>query len=375
MLLNEAIEILNVHYGCLRKEENWLKLFQRLVEKSGYSQREPKDVLKDVFGNELVNGTILMFQFLCPVRLAFLDGQARMAAVHYFIRKIVPTIDGNSLAMSSVYGNNTSVLQHWSLGSTGAMESLTECFLYMPRRERWGRPVSNSEIWERREISKQCFDRLVERRDHLNEMSPARFSDVLLRVAGAMAAHEEKYNGGPPYVLGELLKKVKNVIKYIFMWLVEHEYETFVALVGNIKRKRNEGEEALQYGEMLYKRMFGEDNAKIWRIFPSLQERKQAGMPNLHALILCLAAASTERKSLMYFGDCVEKDWIVQIREGRPPAGDEEELELHPGTFIGHGNKKAWYEAKLYAVRWNELEKCQQHWLSGRRKSHSMASL
>jgi hypothetical protein len=355
-MLDEAFEIFRLQYGNLRNEEDWFKLFHHLIEKSFGAKEEDseersKEILASVFGNELVNATILYFQSLCPVRFAFMDGQARMAAVHYYIRKIVPTMDGKALGLSSVYRNNPKVLRHWSLRKSAGKDKLAACTVYLPKPSRRGFPVTQYEIWERREVSKDCLDRLLLKRDHLLGMAPALFSDALLRLAGAMATYEEEYGGGPPYVLGHILTKVKDVINFIFMWLVKHDNATFLALVGNIQRKRKENEGPMEYGEQLYKKMFGESSEKTRRIFPSLRERKKFGMQNLHALILFLAASTTERKSLMYLEDCVKKDWIVQIGEGKLPAGCGEGEELHPGTFIEHGNKKAWYQTKLYAVR------------------------
>jgi hypothetical protein len=353
-LLERALEILKDQYGNLKKEEDWLELFHRLIYKSGWHSREVSlKILEEVFGNELVNGTILAFQNKCPVRFAFMDGQARMAAVHYYIRKLVPTMDGRWMALSNAYRDNPSMLQQWSLANSAGKGVAGMCGLYMTDQERRGRPVIMQEIWERRERSKECLDSFVERRDHLNEMSPGSFSDAVLRVAGAMATHEQKYNGGPPYVLGQILKKVVDAIKFIFMWLVENESATFLDLVGDIKRKASFDKGTVRFGQELYSRMFSkEGNTKIWRVFPSLRDKKkQLGMPNLHLLIVCLAAATTERKSAMYLEDCVEKDWIVRIGEGRPPAGGSEGEDLHPGTFMGLGKNKTWYEAKLYAVR------------------------
>ncbi len=351
-VLDKVIRIFKSCYGNLRKEEDWLKLLDRLIEKSSLRKgKNIKDVskqfLKEVLGNELVNGTILLFQSMCTVRFAFMDGQARMAAVHYYIRKIVPTIDGKALGLSLVYGDKLSVLRHWSLEKSAGKGKEAVCALCMPEYENRGCQVTVEEIWERRELSRVCYDRLVETRDHLIEMEPASFSDVLLRVLGAMATNEEKYNGGPPYVLGQILKKVKSVIKFIFMWLVENDSATFVALKG----KTEPGEETLKYGEELHRKMFKQEDAKNWKeVFPSLNDTTKVGRPNLHALILCLAAATTEKKSAMYLEDCIKKDWKVQIGEGRPPAGGAEGEDLHCGTFIAHGNKKAWFESKLYAV-------------------------
>jgi hypothetical protein len=353
-VLERALEILKDRYGNLKTEENWLELFHRLIYKSGGHSREASlKILEEVYGNELVNGTILLFQNKCPVRFAFMDGQARMAAVHYYIRKLVPTMDGKWMAMSSAYSDNPSMLQQWSLANSAGKGVAAVCGVYMTDPDRRGCAVTMKEIWERRERSKECLDRLVQRRDHLNEMSPGCFSDVVLRAAGAMATHQEKYNGGPPYVLGQILNKVNDAIKFIFMWLVEQDSAMFLALVGDIKRKASSDKGTVKFGQELYGQMFSkEGNTKIWRIFPSLKDKKkQLGMPNLHLLILCLAAATTERKTAMYLEDCIEKDWIVRVGEGRPPEGGSEGEDLHRGTFMGLGNKKTWYETNLYAVR------------------------
>jgi hypothetical protein len=119
-LLAEATARLGTNFGDLQSIKMWRSLFNHLCNRAASFQDatisyEPPEC-------DLVNITTLLFQALCPVRFAFLDGQARMLAVSHYIRQVLPQKDPsilNCLESMSDFVDSHGVGKAWSLHETG----------------------------------------------------------------------------------------------------------------------------------------------------------------------------------------------------------------------------------------------------------------
>lgn len=88
-LLFDAAQILRLGFNNLATALDWKNLFHHLVEVSNLRIR--KERMEFLFGEELVNATVLLFQALSPVRFAVVDGQSRLVSTSHFARGVVPS--------------------------------------------------------------------------------------------------------------------------------------------------------------------------------------------------------------------------------------------------------------------------------------------
>ena len=103
-LLEMVADIMERKYHNLMTEGDWAALFKDLLKQSRWCDDMGSErceiILNDVFGGELINATILLFQGLTSVWFGFMDGQGRMAAIHYYERKVTPYMDGTVVPLS-----------------------------------------------------------------------------------------------------------------------------------------------------------------------------------------------------------------------------------------------------------------------------------
>jgi hypothetical protein len=70
----------------------------------------------------VINFTIILFQALCPIKLAFLEGQARMIAVSHYIRQIVPGEHESTACIETIKSYiPTTSMGEWSVSKTGSV--------------------------------------------------------------------------------------------------------------------------------------------------------------------------------------------------------------------------------------------------------------
>ncbi len=325
---------MKARFNNLACEGDWQKLFDHLLMKSGwmtgvYDKMLPKRILNQVFGGELVNGTILLFQSLCPVRFGFLDGQSRMVSMHYYIRKLVPTTESGKPGAISKVMSEFRPRQHWTLEKGGNDAS---CIIIIPSPEEFGKPATTKYVWYLRELSKIWLDKLMDRLENLSSMTPSNFGDVVLRLLSNIKTNMDSF--GPPYIIANLTGKVKARIKDIFMWMLKEEEDVFFRLYGHDKTT----------DEDAYKRLF-----KTSRVFPSLSGQRKEGGYELLVLLPVLAALSSNHKMILYLEDCVNKEWIVPVLQDGEVCGVNCS-DLHQGTYVCYGKGDNYFLSRYYAV-------------------------
>ncbi len=111
-----SLNLLETNFGSLRTIKDWRKLYCHLVSRSSRWTKAtgiPRD-------RPLINFTIILFQTLCPIKLAFFEGQARMLSVSHWIRQIVPGEPQSTVCVEGIhrYISNKDKAG-WSVQETG----------------------------------------------------------------------------------------------------------------------------------------------------------------------------------------------------------------------------------------------------------------
>ncbi len=122
-----AVSLLESNFGSLRTIKDWRSLYHHLVpfcpnwtKASGIPRDRP-----------LINLTIILFQTLCPIKLAFLDGQARLISIAHYIRQVVPGEPNSTACLEGIH-SHISGKGVWSVQTT----STTAHFrIVVPSRE------------------------------------------------------------------------------------------------------------------------------------------------------------------------------------------------------------------------------------------------
>ena len=85
-----CFHILSTRFHNLSTIYDWIELYRVLCVKSGidYLLWDRKSL--PLSFHETVTRTVLLFQALTPIRLGFIDGQARMTSVAHFLHNILP---------------------------------------------------------------------------------------------------------------------------------------------------------------------------------------------------------------------------------------------------------------------------------------------
>jgi len=355
---DHTLNIFRNKFNNLYEEKDWWSLYLQLVGSSGYTVLAPSGasteavgtyLLEKMFGGELVNATILFFQAQCPVRFAFLDGQARMASVHYYIRKILPGPDGTRLPLLSQFGM---AMEEWTLRKTGRIAS---CRVIVPEEENWGAPALEGYLWLLRERSLalqneqlEQREQLVTRLDSMAKITPTTFSDVLLRVVGAVRTTAQQHGIGEPYTVATMHDAVREVMKTVCSWLARKEVGVLAKLTKNSNvAVRAEGQGVEEYAEAIYATLFGKPDSQVV-MFPSLKG-KRSGLFNLQILVIMLGVTAGDSGSTSYLEDCIQKDWRAPLSELKHQCSAHF---YDKATYIDEtATRKNLFEKMLYLVR------------------------
>ena len=177
-LLEKITSVFRTRFNCLRHERDWRRLFDQLLQQTGWmaNNKITSDAfLEHVFGRELVNGTVLLFQSLCKIRFGFLDGQARIMALYHFSRKVYPGLN-NFFPLSQAVQNIDELKKSWSLKKTGE-EAI--CTIVHALVLGTGGFVSQETVMKLNVLSKNLLDHLIHTSRHLKYVKICSLSDCI----------------------------------------------------------------------------------------------------------------------------------------------------------------------------------------------------
>jgi hypothetical protein len=208
-LLERAFHLFETNFGNLQTFENWRSLYKHLsgIAINGRKLPSPPD-------SHLIHFTIILFQSRCPIRFAFLDGQARMVAVSHYIRGIVP---GHPLSITPIEpimpylpskGKGS-----WSASQTG---SIGNFHLLLPMEWKVVKPIPKDTINSRANLLKSDLNTISRQRTYAYDIAEkSHFFHTVLELRSEL----ETRNEFPTTVseLGVYMKNLKEtIIKRIF---------------------------------------------------------------------------------------------------------------------------------------------------------------
>jgi len=330
---------MSVKYHNLDHEIYWMTLFRNLLRKSGRCTDDVKatEYVQKVFGGEIINGAILLFQALSPIRFAFLDGQARMAAMHFFTRKILPCLDGSVVPLKKD-PNNHELSKQWTLERTGEVGT---CFFAQDISEADWPNVTPRCIEYLTKTSKTVMEEMMAKWKTLDQIAPSNLSDCIScmihlrqralqanRIVGAIKLHVTL-----TFLFGKVLEAIR-------------DFDTRLREV-LFNRIRNVGTSYIadaNYITNLYSNIYVEGTKKR---FPSLQSPIKGGAPQLTVLMLILGTGLVNKESTALLQKCINKDWMVPVvgHVRGVPIDD-----LHPGTYIGGSGNRTLFHENYYLV-------------------------
>ena len=93
ILLDLSLQLLQERYDGLSSVEGWHRLYSHLMHHMNLQSRQSWGELQHPSSfHNLVSRTITLFQAMTPIRLAFVDGQCRVASTSFYIRNIVANV-------------------------------------------------------------------------------------------------------------------------------------------------------------------------------------------------------------------------------------------------------------------------------------------
>jgi hypothetical protein len=185
-LLGLVGTVMSETYNDLKKRSDWMKLFRRLLHYSGWWDGQNELFVSfaaaAIFNWEIENGVTLLLQGLSPIRFAFLDGQARLTSLHYYIQGKIPD---REIVRDMFFVNGTmkhdssiNVYDSWLLSRTG--HPATVCIYEDNTMDSTSnQPLSNAFLKKLCKISKDQMSYLLNEKRRFAHYTESTLTDCL----------------------------------------------------------------------------------------------------------------------------------------------------------------------------------------------------
>ena len=351
VLLEKITLMLRTRFNGLRCQTDWRLLFNHLLERTDWTvnSKITSDILLDeVFGGELVNATVLLFQSLCKIRFGFLDGQARIMALYHFSRKVYPGLN-NLFPLMQATQDIEKVKKNWSLMKTG-QDAI--CTIVHGPKQGTGGFISQACVLKLNDLSKTLPDHLIYGTRRLKYVKMSSLSDCIRRLKSVQVDWmytEEADKQTQSRKLMDLSRNLNVVFMAVLKVLVTFDPDLAENLLDAnlLEIQQNLTEE--QFLDHVYGQRTPTPPSRRSVLFPSLHHRKSGVSYELIGLMTLLGCAKVDELSMLLLESCINKQWIVQIVNPLQ-VGGVALSDLHLGTFVNESIKEAWYFAQLYAV-------------------------
>jgi hypothetical protein len=343
--LSEAASILVETFGNLGSKDDWQRLYDHLMAISGLEGRHPAtsmhpSIISTMFQFELVNSTVLLFQALCPIRFAFIDGQARVVSVAYYNRKLLPTASVSGFPVNPLLtsidcfsvsdGSNHRAGWRWSNPKTVTPAS---CLVLLARATH-----SNTDP---RGCSENFTASLMQISKHRWEVSTSLCSGRI--CSQAISYTIASFSSSSAEQLDKRLENIPARMAGIFEYVVG-QFSSFHSQLSRELFPPSPGMHSClaKMRESWKKRSFPNVRTKLQRnTFP----------PGLFMLTMLVGCGLADDLSKRLLKDCISSEWKVPIGATDIIEGFTR-AELHCGTYVGDvGDNQAWFIQRLYQVR------------------------
>lgn len=297
-LLAEVFDIVEMDFGNLSTLQDWHNLYVHLCQRSFPVRTKAPPVV--VF-SELVHRTIVLFQALCPIRLAFLDGQARIISVSFFLRQLIPSVPypGRCLLPMSQLLYNGNFELRWSTTATATDAS---CVLYLSNNTDTAAIVSSSIILDLNTISRQ----LRASSDHAARTS---LSDAIGNLVMGLSGRALRQSSEKEDDSAMLLKDLRSYVSQIKLTVTRHILEYYESS-GLSSLLLNDHKKFLDKAVSDSKANTSAKSKLFPMLYP-LQNRPS----ETNILINTLVAMTADEKSRDLLQECVNKKWTVVLQE------------------------------------------------------------
>ena len=342
--------VLRTKFKNLRDVEDWRTLFDHLSQRTGWMEKEQStsdQLLKEVFGGELVNATVLLFQSMSKIRFGFLDGQARMMALYHFSRKVYPGLDHVHALSNAVSVDD--LKKCWSLSNTG---NLALCTIIQRQKTNQDNVVSKESVKHLNELSKRLLDRLLLRYGHLKSVTPSNLSDCIGQLKYVMIewkSTEIPGENNQERRLRDLSLNMREIFMIILKQLVSYDKVVAGNLFGLDRLKQHAELAEHEFLRLVYEGRFPTAPKLIKVLFPALGSRKTGISLELLVLMILLGCAAIDKESMQCLDCCINKQWIVPVVD-KDQVGGIAISDLHLGTFVNDSIPETWYYSKLFKV-------------------------
>jgi len=322
-----ACTTLSNSFGHLSSDANWSRLLHRLVDCCKLDEA----FLNGVPKNDMINVTILLFQSLCPIRFAFLDGQARVVSTAFYLRKMFPTgltspklVKPLNTVVEELRAKNINDMIDYSVSKTGVG---ARCLINLPT------DVDPTKAFDTKHLDRM-FRISKERLDTLSQTVPRNLSDAIVYVIRM-------------YDLEVVRKRIRDTVSTAYVHVINQLglYDAAIAerLFSEVPdrqiRAKNRG---------LFPLVVTKVRTKI--VFPNFKGDLLLWNSEALTLMYTIGPLLVGMKHGVMLEHCMNTEWKVPILKNDQIRGINTIAGLHKHTYVGSPNSTALFEKLYYRV-------------------------
>lgn len=338
---------MTTQFHNLRDVQDQQSFCHQLLLKLGWllpdqDQTAAKTLIQELFGTECYHACSLLLQALTPLRLGFLDGQARMTSLSHFARMLVPdAIVGVRplIGLDPVFDEK--VRSNWSLGNTSC---LAPCIIHTnneaSRKSKGALMLNSFLINDAKHRSKAKMDGYMKQKGQFQSITPNKINDILETLV------DTRDNSFSPK-LPDLQEYIEKEFKRALAILRTYDSDLAEIIFRNIPQINTQSFETVDsFVDFVFPKIHPTKKS-----FPSLQSQIKGGPPELVVLLLITSAALGKKSSALAFKKCLNKDWLVPITDPAQVCGVSIN-KLSPKTCVFGTANPTEFLTNYYLVRW-----------------------
>jgi hypothetical protein len=333
-----SVNLLEMNFGSLRTIQDWRTLYCHLVSRSSKWTKAtgiPRDRL-------LVNFTIILFQTLCPVKLAFFEGQARMVSVAHWIRQIVPGDPQSTVCVEGIHrfiSNKATV--GWSIQETGTKGPFR---IVVPVRMEPGGNVDASILGELAKKRSNCLleDALAISKSYISKVDIAEGSHFCDTVHGLINVLNG-YDMNPTEM--DTIETFTEALKLMAVKHVYYDYPLDLTKLSSTDAPSKDGQSRIDYISKLLAK------GAVLPVF-GITHEKGATQLSGHKILMCVCATLlVSEKSRLNIAELVALNWTVARAPGTKVNNVPIE-EFNKNTYVSlEANVSGIFQEHLFQVR------------------------
>jgi hypothetical protein len=326
-IFTEALNLFGETFGHLSTNKDWSNLLDHLLCYCDLKDALAGNIPKD----DIINFVILLFQSVCPIRFAFLDGQARAVSTAFYLRKMFPTGPVSRelfrpLGMVEAELKNKEVVDHldWSISKTGLT---ARCNINFPA------DVGPSKVVTIDKQLDQMFDHSKTLLDSLTNMTPRNLGDAILYV---IRKHDLETGNDP----------IQTTVRLCYEHVVDRLCDYDEALASKLFPNLPNRQELAKNNELFHNVI----RDKSTTPFPTPKGNLRGTDAEVVALMYTVGCLLVGMRQHHVLERCMNTEWKVPILHKDQIPGDYEISDLHKHTFVGGPEMKTLFEEKYYQV-------------------------